>query len=67
MSKSSNKNLNGKFLITRNGLEKLNIVKENKNKLCLVALRKNKNEYIYKTRVIENPNANDIKIHGLKK
>ena len=51
MSKKNPKTNNSKFyyLITRNGLELLEIL--GKTQMCFIANRKNKREYIYKTRI----------------
>tara|TARA_Y100001963_G_C6523774_1_gene327875 strand:+ start:418 stop:624 length:207 start_codon:yes stop_codon:yes gene_type:complete len=64
MSKKTQKNPNSNklFLITRNGLEELKVVKN--TKMCVVAHRKDKNEYIYHTRTILNPSENDFTQYG---
>tara|TARA_Y100000593_G_C4075022_1_gene221035 strand:+ start:326 stop:535 length:210 start_codon:yes stop_codon:yes gene_type:complete len=62
MKNSKTQTQNKLFLITRNGLEELKVVKN--TKMCVVAFRKNKNEYIYHTRTIANPTKNDFKVHG---
>ena len=50
------------YLITRAGLELLNVSKDAGK--CLVADRNGKNEYIYHTRCFVNPDAKIIKQHG---